>query len=185
MIELVIVDYCCRCHPIIKRIFAKTFTMKHVSLGSIEKAIQKVDNLDEDSLEKLAETYALAQPTLLGYVMSAATEYKNDKLEGLLIYYFCIICEAFLQEGVQINIIEENDIDVFEEPFFEMLDQYFNQEDEEIINDFNDQPEMTRFMMIEVSTEDVDGTSLDDDTATQLFIVTLAMISLMNKAIKT
>ena len=90
-----------------------------------------------------------------------------------------------MQEGVQIKIIEENDIDVFEEPFFEMLDQYFNQEDEEIINDFNDQPEMTRFMMIEVSTEDVDGTSLDDDTATQLFIVTLAMISLMNKAIKT
>jgi hypothetical protein len=101
-----------------------------------------------------------------------------------LIYYFCLVAESFLQEGIDINIVEENDIDVFEEPFFEMLDQYFNEEDEEIINDFNDQPEMTRFMMIEVSTEDVDGTSLDDDTATQLFIVTLAMISLMNKAIK-
>jgi hypothetical protein len=37
--------------------------MKHVSLGSIEKAIQKVDNLNEEALEKLAETFALAQPT--------------------------------------------------------------------------------------------------------------------------
>ncbi|MFT5777175.1 MAG: hypothetical protein ACI837_000106 [Crocinitomicaceae bacterium] len=158
--------------------------MKHVSLASIEKAIQKVDNLDEDGLEKLAETYALAQQVLLGYVMSASVEYDNDKLEGLLIYYFCLICEAFTQEGISLNQIEEADIDTFEEPFFEMLDQYFNEEDEEIINEFSDQPEMTRFMMIEVSTEDVDGTSLDDDTATQLFIVTIAMIALINRVIK-
>ena len=36
----------------------------------------------------------------------------------------------------------------------------------------------------EVSTEDEDGSSLDEETATQLFIVTLAMISLMNRAIE-
>ena len=39
--------------------------MKHISLASIEKAIQKVDNLDEDGLERIAETYALAQQVLL------------------------------------------------------------------------------------------------------------------------
>lgn len=164
--------------------FAKTFSMKQVCLSSIEKAIDKVDNLDEDSLEKLAETYALAQQILLGYVMSAAAEYENDKLEGLLIYYYCLISEAFVQEGVLLNEIDEAAIDEFEEPFFEVLDQYFKQEDEESIIEFNEQPDLTRFMMIEVSTEDVDGTSLDDDTATQLFIVMLAMISLMNTAIK-
>jgi hypothetical protein len=49
--------------------------MKHISIESIEKAIDKVDNLNDDGLEKLAETYALAQQTLLGYVMSAAIEY--------------------------------------------------------------------------------------------------------------
>jgi hypothetical protein len=38
-------------------------------------------------------------------------------------------------------------------------------------------------MAMEISTEDVDGTSLDDETATQLFIVTLAMITLMGRAI--
>jgi len=36
---------------------------------------------------------------------------------------------------------------------------------------------------MEVSTDDEDGTSMDEETATQLFIVTLAMISLLNKAI--
>jgi hypothetical protein len=37
-------------------------------------------------------------------------------------------------------------------------------------------------MAMEISTEDEDGTSLDDETATQLFIVTLAMITLMGRA---
>lgn len=158
--------------------------MKHISLASIEKAIQKVDNLDEDGLERIAETYALAQQVLLGYVMSAAIEYNNQQLEGLLIYYYCLISEAFTQEGVLLNEIEEKDIDAFEEGYFAMIDEYFKSEDEEIINNFCDQPDLTRFMMIEISTDDEDGTSLDDDTAMQLFIVTLAMISLMNLAIK-
>ena len=158
--------------------------MKHISVESIEKAINKVDNLDEDGLEKLAETYALAQQTLLGYIMSAATEYENEHLEGLLIYYYCLLSESFTQEQVFMNQISEDDIDAFEEPFFEMLDQYFDKDDENIINDFVDQPNLTRFMMIEISTEDEDGTTLEDDTATQLFIVTTAMITLMNRAIK-
>lgn len=158
--------------------------MKHISLSSIEKAIQKVDNLDEDGLERISETYALAQQVLLGYVMSAAIEYDNEQLEGLIIYYYCLISEAFTQEGVLLNEITEDDIDAFEEDYFAMLDEYFKTENEEVINDFCDQPDLTRFMMIEVSTDDEDGSSLSDDTATQLFIVTLAMIALMNKAIK-
>ena len=158
--------------------------MQHVSISSIEAAIKKVDNLDDDGLDKLAETYALAQQTLLGYIMSAPTEYENEQLEGLLIYYFCLISETFAQEKIHLNQITEDDIDAFEEPFFEILDEYFDKDDEEILNDFSDQPELVRFMMIEISTEDEDGTSLDDETATQLFIVTNAMIALMNKAIK-
>ncbi len=158
--------------------------MKHISVASIEAAIKKVDNLDDDGLEKLAETYALAQQTLLGYIMSAPVEYKNEQLEGLLIYYYCLISEAFTQEKVLLNQVTEDEIDAFEEPFFEMLDEYFDKDDEEILNDFTDQPDLIRFMMIEISTEDDDGTSLDDETATQLFIVTSALISLMGKAIK-
>jgi hypothetical protein len=158
--------------------------MKHVSIKSIEKAITKVDNLNEDGLEKLAETYALAQQVLLGYIMSAATEYKNEQLEGLLIYYYCLLSEAFEQEGVLLDQITEDQIDAFEEPFFEMLDQYFDKDEDEIINNFVDQPELTQFMMIEISTEDEDGTSLEDETATQLFIVTTAMIALMNRSVK-
>lgn len=81
--------------------FTKKELMKHITVSSIENAIAKVDNLNEDGLEKLAETYALAQQTLLGYVMSAAVEYENERLEGLLIYYYCLISEAFAQEQVR------------------------------------------------------------------------------------
>lgn len=158
--------------------------MTQVQVASIEKAIGKVDNLDDDSLEVLSETYALAQQTLLGYIMSAAVEYENENLEGLLIYYYCLISEAFTQQQALLKPITDADIDEFEEPFFEMLDTYFETDNEEILYDFTDQPELVNFMMMEVSTPDSDGTSLDDETATQLFIVTMAMITLMGRAIK-
>ena len=157
--------------------------MKHVSFASIETAIKKVDNLDDDGLEQLSEKYALAQQTLLSYVMSAAIEYQNEKLEGLLIYYYCLICECFDTEGLKIRQVTEDDIDAFEEPYFQMLDLYFENDDEEVLESFCDQPDLSQFMAMEISTEDVDGTSLDDETATQLFIVTLAMITLMGRAI--
>lgn len=158
--------------------------MKHVSLASIEKAIKKVDNLDDDGLERFSETCALAQETLLGYVMSAAVEYENEELEGLLIYYFCLITECFNQEGLKVRPITEDDIDAFEEPYFEMLDEYFEDDNEDLIEEFCDQPQLAQFMAMEISTEDEDGSTLSDETATQLFIVTLAMITLMGRGIE-
>lgn len=156
---------------------------KQVTLASIEKAIDIVDNLDDDQLESLSEKYALAQQILLDYVASAATEYENEELEGLIIYYFCLINESFAQEGITFREITEADIDELEEPYFDMLDQYFEEENEEILESFCDQPELAQFMAMEVSTEDEDGTDMSEDTATQLFIVSLAMISLINRCI--
>jgi hypothetical protein len=157
--------------------------MKYVSYKSIEKAIEKIDNLNDDELEFVSENFSLAQQTLLSYIMSAALEYENEKLEGLLMYYFCLISEAFNQEGLKLNKIQEEDIDQFEEPFFEMLDNYFEENNEEILEDFCDQPELTKFIAVEISTDDDDGTSLDDETATQLFIVSIALITLLSRAI--
>ena len=156
---------------------------KQVTLASIEKAIDIIDNLDDDQLESVSEKYALAQQILLDYVASAATEYKNEELEGLIIYYFCLINECFTQEGITFRKVTEADIDELEEPYFDMLDQYFEDENEEILESFCDQPELAQFMAMEVSTEDEDGTDMTEDTATQLFIVTMAMISLINRCI--
>ena len=157
--------------------------MKHVSLAAIEKAIEVIDNLTDEQLENITERYAEAQESLLGYVMTAPEEYKNEDLEGLLIYYFCLVLEAFKQEGIELRSVTEEDIDALEEPFFDMLDQYFEDDDEEIIESFCDQPHLAQFMALEVSEEDEDGSALSEETATQLFIVSLAMISLLNRAI--
>ncbi len=157
--------------------------MKHISQESIDKAIGVIDNLDDTQLEKVFEKYALAQQTLLAYLMSAPTEYENDKLEGLLVYYFCLINECFHQQDLKTNEISEEHIESHQEPYFEMLDSYFENEDEEIIDSFVDQPNLSKFLAIEVSTEDDDGSSLDDETASQLFIVTLSMVVLLNNAI--
>jgi hypothetical protein len=157
--------------------------MKQVSLAAIEKAIEVVDNLTDEQLENITERYAAEQEALLGYVMTAPEEYKNEDLEGLLIYYFCLVLEAFKQDGVELRTVTEADIDELEEPFFDMLDQYFESEDEEIIESFCDQPHLAQFMAMEVSEEDEDGSALSEETATQLFIVSLAMISLLNRAI--
>ncbi len=158
--------------------------MKHVTFQSIEKAIEKVDNLSDDALEKLSEMYALAQPELLGYIMSAAIEYNNEQLEGLLIYYYCLISESFAQEGLSCRLVTEADIDAFEEPYADMLDAYFEEHEEDVLEDFCDQPMLAQFMAMELSEPDADGTSLDDETATQLFIVSIAMVTLLNRAIK-
>lgn len=158
--------------------------MSQVTLKSIEKAIEHVDHLDDDALEALSERYALAQPDLLDYVMSAPTEYENDELEGLLIYYFCLIMYSFEVQDIALNVISDDDIDAMQESYFEMLDSYFESEDEEEIESFCDQPDLAQFMAVEVSTDDEDGTSLSEETASQLFIVTIGMISLINKAIK-
>lgn len=156
-----------------------------VSIQSIEKAIQKVDNLDDDALEQLSEMHSNSQPTLLGYIMSAAIEYDNERLEGLLLYYYCLIAESFAQEGLQTTTVTDEDIDAFEEPYFEMLDAYFDENDEEILEDFCDQPELARFISIELTEPDEDGTELDDETATQLFIVMIAFTTLLSRSVKT
>jgi hypothetical protein len=157
--------------------------MAHVTLGHIEDAIKKIDTLDEAALDRLTDTQSLAQPVLAGYVMSAAEEYQNEELESLLVYYFTVILESFHQAGLNPSTVTEEQIDEFEEPYFAVLDQYFDTEDDELLEDFSDQADLVRFMALEISMEDEDGTTLDDETATQLFIVTLAMVSLLSRAL--
>jgi hypothetical protein len=159
-------------------------TKNQISLNNIEAAIELVDNLEDEAMDKIAEGYVLAQPVLFSYVMQAADEYKNDNLAGLLGYYFCLFSETFKAAGFELNQIEEELIDEYEEPFFEALDEYFQSEELEGLATFTDQPELMNFIVVEVSTEDDDGTALDDETSVQLFIVLTAITTLMTKAVK-
>lgn len=157
--------------------------MQQITITNIEKAVNKIDNLDDDGLEKISETYGLAQQDFLGYAMSAGMEFENDTLTGLIIYYFNIYFEAFAQQGVKVKRITNEDIDAFQDEFSQVLEEYMDEEDIDLILAITNQPNLIAFMANEIEMADDDGTSLDDETATQLFIVSTAMIGLMNKAI--
>ena len=157
--------------------------MKHVSRASIDKAIEIVDNLNDEQLEIITQKYTSEQAILFDYVISAALEYQNEDLDGLIVYYFCLINESFSQEGISLKPITEEDIDEVHEPFFDMLDEYFESEDEELIESFCDQPHLAFLMATDVSTADDDGSDLSEETAEQIYVVMLAMIAIMNRAI--
>lgn len=161
----------------------KNYNMSNVTIGHIEAAIKKIDGLDEAALDRLSEAQTTAQPILLGYVMSAPDEYKNENLESLLIYYFTVVLESFNLAGYHPKTVTEESIDEFEEPYFQLLDEYFEKEDETMLEEFSDQPDLVKFLAMEVGMEDEEGITLDDETATQLFIVMLAMISLLSRAL--
>lgn len=159
--------------------------MKHIQIKHIESALDWVDNATDEQLEDGITAFSKKQPILLDYILAAPSEYNNEALEGYILYYFWVIIESFNQAGLNCREITEEMIDAFQPEFSTLLDVYFEQDDEEseqMLEDFCDQPELTRFMAIEVSTDDEDGTSMDDETATQLYIVTAAMITLLNRA---
>jgi len=157
--------------------------MRQVQLEHIEKAIDIVDNLNDDALEELTDRLIDLQPELVGYLMTAVEDYKNENLSGYIAYYYSLVMESFSQANLKLGLIKSKDIEDQEDEFTAMLDNYFSSEDLEIVEDFTEQSALVQFILIDISTDDVDGSSMDEETATQIFIVFVAMTALLNKAI--
>ncbi|MAO32852.1 MAG: hypothetical protein CL824_05030 [Crocinitomicaceae bacterium] len=145
----------------------------------IEVAFNKIDNLNDLELEKLCEKHTLNQPELLEYILSASVEYKNEQLEGLLVYYFCLLMEIRINKAPLELKIDEKSIVAFEDQFLNVINEYFENEKIELLEEYTDQGELVKFMIIEISTPDEDGSKLDEETAVQLFISSIAMIKLL------
>jgi len=158
--------------------------MSIVTSESISKSIDKIDGMSEDALDKLIETFASKQETLLNYVMQAGVEYENEDLNAFSIYYFAIVLEAFLQEGIELNEVTDKTIEEFQEGFVFALEEINKNEDNSALFELVNQNNVMEFMFNEIEAEDEDGESLEDETKTQLFIVTSGMIGLLNAAIK-
>jgi len=158
--------------------------MSIVTSESISKSIEKIDGMNEEALDKLIETFAVKQETLLNYVMQAGVEYENEDLNAFSIYYFAIVVEAFLQEGIELNEVTDKIIEEFQEGFVYALEEINKNEDNSALFELVNQNNVMEFMFNEIEAKDEDGEELDDDTKTQLFIVTSGMIGLLNAAIK-
>jgi len=158
--------------------------MSQVSIKSIEAAIDKIDGLSDEALDRKIETFTLKQQELVNYVLQAGVEYNNEDLNMFSIYYFAIIYEAFDIEGLQLKQISDDDIEAFQDPFVLALDAIYKDEDYTPMQDLIQQHHLTQFMMNEIEAVDEDGDKLSDETQTQLFIVTSGMIGLMNGAVE-
>lgn len=157
--------------------------MSQVSISSIEKAIAKIDGLDEEALDKKIETFTLQQEHLVNYLLQAGLEYENEDLNMFSIYYFAIVMEAFIEEGLTLKEITEDAIDEFQEPFVLALDAIYQDEDYTPMQDLIQQHHLSQFMMNEIEAVDEDGEELGEETQTQLFIVSSSMIGLLNAAV--
>ena len=51
-----------------------------ISYESIEKALEKIDNLSDEALDRLIETYMMSQQELVDHIMQAGFEYENEDL---------------------------------------------------------------------------------------------------------
>jgi len=156
--------------------------MGQVSAKSIEKAVQKIDSLSEEELDKVIESFATAQQDLVNYILQAGLEYENEDLDVYGIYYFAIIYDSFLQEGLKLNVVTEDHIDEFQEPFLEALDAIHENENYEPMQELISQFNLQEFMVAEIEAKDEDGEELSEETKTQLFIVSTAIIGLLNEA---
>ena len=157
--------------------------MSTITTASIQKSLDKIDQLGDDALDQLIETFALQQEHLLNYVMQAGIEYENEDLNAFSIYYFAVILEAFFQQGLKLKAISEDDIDKFQDPFVLTLDAINKDEDYTPLHELIGQTNLVQFMINEIEAEDEDGESLDEETKTQLFIVSSSMIGLLNASV--
>lgn len=157
--------------------------MTQITEKYITEAVLKIDGLTEDSLEKLSETHVLAQETFVGYILSSAIEYENDSLLDYMIYYFNIFSEALNMQGVKMKKIDEDMIDEFQEEYIETLDEYMETDDEDLIGSLCNQPLMLSFLLHEINGEDETGAVMEEELATQVFLVGIALIALFNRAI--
>jgi|APGre2960657404_1045060.scaffolds.fasta_scaffold01103_9 hypothetical protein len=155
--------------------------MKQITFTSIDAAIDLVDHVDDDGLEDLCEKHATAQPELIDYILSAAVEYENPDLEGLLIYYFCLLMESYSHAECSLKKIEVQDIESFEQEFLSILETYFEDDNLDLLEEYTGQADLVHFILVEVSTPDEDGTTLDEETGVQLFISMMALISVIAK----
>ena len=157
--------------------------MTQITEKSITDAVLKIDGLSIEALEKLSETYTLEQETFVGYILSSAIEYENDDLLDYLLYYFNIFSEAIATQGVKLKKIEEETIDGFQDEYIQTLDEFMETDDEDLISSLCNQPMMLSFFVNDVFGEDESGEKLEEELSNELFLVGIAMIALMNRAI--
>lgn len=153
-----------------------------LSYEKIEEAANYVDGLSEEEMSTFAENYMEQQIELMGYLIASAEEFNDEDLGWTTTYLFTVAYKAFELSGVRINKISEAEINDFLEPFQELLIEYNRTENDELLYEYLGQQELIEFMAAEIDAM-IESEDISEDTGDALYMVTLSMIGLLNKAI--
>lgn len=146
-------------------------------------AVEKISTIDEEGLNRMSETYTLAQTTFFSYLLSSAIEFENDDVMELIAFYFTVLMEAASKQGIKIKTIDDEMIDGFQDEYTQTLDEYMETSDNDLISTLCNQPAMLDFVLDEILGADEEGNYLPEGMQTELFVVGVAMIALFNRAI--
>lgn len=155
--------------------------MEFINAEHINKALEKIEGLEDEALNQLIESFALEQTPLVGYSLQAAIEFENEELNELIMYYFAVIYQAFKNGGYKIAEVPDDLIEAFEEPFHSALDLIHETEDYSEISSIINQPVLESWMVEEINGVDADGKVLEEETQIQLYLVSMTIIGLLNK----
>lgn len=92
-----------------------------VSEKSIDKAIEKIEEIPEESIQDYIDSAAKLQPNVITYAMAAGNDLKLEYAEDIL-YYTLVIWEAFSEEAGNISEVAENIIIANEENYIKNLE---------------------------------------------------------------
>ncbi|MBK7129935.1 MAG: hypothetical protein IPM74_04465 [Crocinitomicaceae bacterium] len=157
--------------------------MIQITHDSINLALDKIDNLSDEQLDQLITTYGEQQEDLLNYVLQAGIDFDNEEINTYSIYYFVVLYESFLQQGLHPEKITEDQINDFQDPFLEALDAINSKDNHKPLQELIGQVALQEFIVEDLEAEDEDGSTLDEEMRSQLFIVSSAIIGLLNEAV--
>lgn len=101
-----------------------------VSEKSIDKALEKIEEMPEDAIQDYIEGAAKLQPHIISYAMAAGNDLKLEYAEEIL-YYTLIIWESFRAEAGNLPEIPENIIIANEENYIKNFETLEHAEDYE------------------------------------------------------
>ncbi len=163
--------------------------MKIISESSIEKAIEKIESIPEDSIQEYIDKVAKLQPTILAYAMATGEDIKQELAEDLL-YYTLIIFEAFSTEVGTLPEVPENIINASQTNYLEKFEQLENADDPDtgLLDLFNNssQPTLLHFLVSDLIIDENNETeeeiaSEDGAIFSALQVIVESFNSMINK----
>src|ERR1700733_1494795 len=95
--------------------------MQKISDQMIDRVNDRIQNMDEDGIGKVWDTFAKEQPALVGYVLGESRELREPDAREDVAYILTVILLSFQEERPGMPVVSEAEFEkAFNEEFEEM-----------------------------------------------------------------